>query len=78
MAIDGSTLEVPYSAANTGAFGSPPTGHGRGGYPQVRLVTMSGTLPLIRPTAALLKLIDHVNADAPLQLAYLCHRALGA
>jgi hypothetical protein len=42
VAIDGSTLEVPYSAANTGAFGSPPTGHGRGGYPQVRLVTMSG------------------------------------
>ena len=42
VAIDGSTLEVPYSAANTDAFGSPPTGHGRGGYPQVRLVTMFG------------------------------------
>jgi hypothetical protein len=42
VAIDGSTLEVPYSAANIDVFGSPPTGHGRGGYPQVRLVTMSG------------------------------------
>jgi Insertion element 4 transposase N-terminal/Transposase DDE domain len=41
-AIDGSTLEVPYSPANAQAFGSPPTGHGRGGYPQVRLVTMTG------------------------------------
>jgi hypothetical protein len=41
VAIDGSTLDVPYSPANAEAFGSPPAGHGRGGYPQVRLVTMT-------------------------------------
>ena len=44
----------------------------------IRLVTMSESLPLISPTVSLLKLIDEVTADAPLQLAYLCHRALGA
>ena len=42
VAIDGSTLEVPCSPGNAAAFGSPPTGHGRGGYPRVRLVTMTG------------------------------------
>ena len=41
-ALDGSTLEVPYTPANVAAFGSPPSGHRTGGYPQVRLVTVTG------------------------------------
>jgi hypothetical protein len=41
-AMDGSTLEVPHTPANVAAFGSPPLGHGNGGYPQVRLVTVTG------------------------------------
>jgi hypothetical protein len=40
LAADGTTLDVPASAANIAAFGPPPSGGGQGGYPQVRLVTL--------------------------------------
>ncbi len=40
-ALDGTTLDVPYSAGNLAAFGAPPSGgHGTGPWPQVRLVTV--------------------------------------
>ena len=47
LAIDGTTLDVPYTAANIAAFGAPHAGRrlpgGRaGGYPRVRLVTLAG------------------------------------
>lgn len=42
MALDGTRLEVACTAANVAAFGAPPSGgHGAGGYPQVRLVTLA-------------------------------------
>jgi Insertion element 4 transposase N-terminal/Transposase DDE domain len=41
-ALDGTTLDVPYSAANLAAFGAPPSSGGSaGGFPQVRLVTVT-------------------------------------
>ena len=40
-ALDGTTLDVPYSAGNIAAFGAPPAGGGGpGAWPQVRLVTV--------------------------------------
>ncbi len=40
-ALDGTTVDVPYSAANLAAFGAPPAGGGGpGAFPQVRLVTV--------------------------------------
>jgi Insertion element 4 transposase N-terminal/Transposase DDE domain len=43
VAVDGTTLDVPYTAANLAAWGPPPSGsHGSGGFPQVRLVTAAG------------------------------------
>ena len=40
-ALDGTTLDVPYSPANLAAFGAPPAGSGGAGpWPQVRVVTM--------------------------------------
>jgi len=43
MAIDGTTLEVPYSPVNVAAFGPPQPGRGAGGgFPLVRLVTVTG------------------------------------
>lgn len=43
VAVDGTTLDVPYSAANLAAWGPPPRGsRGSGGFPQVRLVTAAG------------------------------------
>jgi hypothetical protein len=42
MALDGTRLEVACTPANVAAFGAPPSGgHGTGGYPQVRLVTLA-------------------------------------
>ena len=42
-ALDGTTLDVPYSAANIAAFGAPPGAEGRaGGWPQVRLLSPDG------------------------------------
>jgi hypothetical protein len=38
MALDGSTLDVPDTPANTAAFGRPTGGRGQGAFPQVRLV----------------------------------------
>jgi Transposase DDE domain len=41
-AVDGTTLDVPYSAASIAAFGAPPSGGGGAGpWPQVRLVTVT-------------------------------------
>jgi hypothetical protein len=41
-ALDGTVLDVPYSPANIAAFGMPPSqGAGAGGFPQVRLVTLT-------------------------------------
>lgn len=42
VALDGTLLDVPCSPANLAAFGRPPSGggHGGGGYPQVRVVTV--------------------------------------
>jgi len=41
-ALDGTTLDVPYSAANIAAFGAPPGAEGRaGGWPQVRLLSLT-------------------------------------
>src|SRR6266487_124501 len=37
MALDGSTLDVPDTPANTAAFGRPGGGRGQGAFPQVRL-----------------------------------------
>jgi hypothetical protein len=43
LAVDGTTLDVPYTPANLAAYGPPPRGnHGQGGYPQIRLVTLAG------------------------------------
>ena len=41
-ALDGTMLDVPCSPGNAAAFGAPPSGggHGGGGFPQVRLVTL--------------------------------------
>jgi transposase IS4-like protein/DDE family transposase len=41
VALDGTLLDVPYTAANIAAFGPPPRRHGSGPYPQVRLVTLA-------------------------------------
>jgi len=38
--MDGSTLNVPDTPDNEEAFGLPPSGRGRPGYPQVRLVAL--------------------------------------
>jgi hypothetical protein len=43
MAIDGTVLDLPATEVNLAAFGPPPRGpRGRGGYPQARLVVLSG------------------------------------
>lgn len=43
VAMDGTTLEVPYSPLNVAAFGLPQPGRGAGGgFPLVRLVTVTG------------------------------------
>jgi hypothetical protein len=41
VALDGTMLEVPHTPANVAAFGPPPSRHGSGGFPQVRLVTLA-------------------------------------
>ncbi len=42
VALDGTVLDVPYTPANLAAFGLPPSsGSGAGGFPQVRLVTLT-------------------------------------
>jgi hypothetical protein len=42
-ALDGTVLAVPWTPANTTAWGPPPSGRrGAGGFPQVRLVTLAG------------------------------------
>ena len=41
VALDGTLLDVPHTPANIAAFGPPPAGGGRGGFPQVRLVTLA-------------------------------------
>src|SRR5215203_3063152 len=38
VALDGTTLDVPDTPANTAAFGRPGGGRGQGAFPQVRLV----------------------------------------
>lgn len=45
VAIDGSTLDVADTSANTAAFGRPKNGRGEGGFPQIRFVSLveSGT-----------------------------------
>jgi Insertion element 4 transposase N-terminal/Transposase DDE domain len=41
MSMDGTTLDVPCTAANIAAFGPPPSApRGPGGYPQVRLLAL--------------------------------------
>lgn len=40
-ALDGTVVDVPWTPANTAAFGAPPGGGGNGGYPQVRIVTVT-------------------------------------
>jgi hypothetical protein len=40
-ALDATLLDVPYSAANLAAFGAPPNGTRAGGFPQVRLATIT-------------------------------------
>jgi hypothetical protein len=41
-ALDGTVLDVPATPANLAAFGAPPSGSGgAGGFPQVRLVTLT-------------------------------------
>ncbi|MBO0773697.1 MAG: IS4 family transposase [Actinobacteria bacterium] len=40
-ALDGTMLDAAHTPANTGAFGRPPAGRTRGGFPQVRLVTLA-------------------------------------
>lgn len=49
VALDGTTLDVPHTPANTAAFGPPPSRHGSAGFPQVRLVTLAacGTRGLV-------------------------------
>src|SRR6266516_5355029 len=42
MSVDGTTLDVPYTAANVAAFGPPPAGRSQGGFPQVRLLALAG------------------------------------
>jgi hypothetical protein len=44
VALDGTRLDVPFTAANVAAFGPPPRGSGgaAGGFPQARLVTLAG------------------------------------
>jgi hypothetical protein len=44
LALDGTRLDVPFTAANVAAFGPPPRGGGAaaGGFPQARLVTLAG------------------------------------
>jgi hypothetical protein len=44
LALDGTRLDVPFTAANVAAFGPPPRGSGgaAGGFPQARLVTLAG------------------------------------
>lgn len=47
LAADGTMLDVPASKENIAAFGPPPSGprlggHRQGGYPQVRLVALTG------------------------------------
>jgi hypothetical protein len=41
VALDGAMLDVPHTPANIAAFGPPP-GAKQGGFPQVRLVTLTG------------------------------------
>jgi hypothetical protein len=41
MALDGTTLDVPDTPANTAAFGRPGGGRGQGAFPQVRLVGLT-------------------------------------
>ena len=41
VAADGTTLDVPDSAANTDTFGRPSNTAGGGAYPQVRLVALA-------------------------------------
>jgi hypothetical protein len=40
-ALDGTMLDVPFTAANVAAFGPPHGGGGDGAWPQVRLVTLT-------------------------------------
>lgn len=42
VALDGTMLDVPATPANIAAFGAPPASqHGAGGFPQVRVVTLT-------------------------------------
>jgi Insertion element 4 transposase N-terminal/Transposase DDE domain len=41
VALDGTMLDVPYTAANVAAFGPPQGGGGTGAWPQVRVVTLA-------------------------------------
>lgn len=40
VSLDGSTLEVPDTKANAGAFGRPHNHKGQGGFPQIRFVSL--------------------------------------
>jgi hypothetical protein len=43
LAVDGTTLDVPYTPANLAAYGLPPrSARGGGGYPKVRVMTLAG------------------------------------
>jgi hypothetical protein len=43
MSVDGTMLDVPYTAANVAGFGPPPrSSRSGGGFPQVRLLTVIG------------------------------------
>jgi hypothetical protein len=43
VALDGTRLDIPFTPANVAAFGPPqPAGGHAGGFPQVRLVTVTG------------------------------------
>jgi hypothetical protein len=68
VAMDGTVLDVPGTAANAGEFGPPPTaGRDRsGGYPQVRLLALvaCGTRTVIDATFGPRKASEHELAAA--------------
>lgn len=87
VSLDGSTLEVPDTAANAEAFGRPRNQKGKGGYPQIRFVALAenGTRVLFgaRPGAcrrsefALAEEVFPALREGMLCMAdrlFLCHR----